>query len=320
MDSKTLNNYLNTNYFLSKSDLLYVLEKNKELIKLFIIDEQLTTSRDELLINDKNIEVVKNTLELDSDTVRNSLKKYSEALLSDSKYIEIIAKILEISVFKIENELKKIDSIVSKDLKLDINVYTMNGNKVVGFDIEENGFTNYYVYFYNGKFDVHLNFSRINECRNDSTCNNKQFVVDLKGVKDNNSYNVELLYNDKKIGKFKVNSFNLNKMDVDFNVEDKDITSNLLLTLDSSNKKYVLDVNGRIKEKYFDTNLVISLKADNNIGYVDQNNIVPYIDNSYIEYIELLKKDYENVNSVEVFELWYSFIAAPIKFINNVYR
>lgn len=286
--------------------LKYLIDTNVNILKKLIVEDLLTSEKDEIEVNGKTLNVIRNTLSFDSKSIKEFEKQYKEKILQDQKILEILSKLYGLSFEELKEKyttFRKYD----ENYTLVINLYTIKGNKFAGFDIEENGFRNIYYYSLDDTFDFHLNFNN-----NDNFSSKKDFllkdraIIDLVGIKKDDYTEVECKYNDGEIAVLKVKNFGFNKVDLDYRLIIKNLVveGDFTLTKISNNKiimSFLLD-NG---ENYLDSNIEININDGSiNAGYVDSNKVVLYSEKRFKDDYSLLEEKLKEVNALEGFELW----------------
>ncbi len=319
-------NYLEYIEFLNdykSEDIKYFLNKEKDIV-VSLLDEKLISSEiDKLEVNGKEIRVNRNIFTLKKNDIEQILKKYKEDVSKDNKLKEINNNLFGL-IFKTEKSFEQIiDEYVSKmdkDYKLVFNLYTVNGTKVVGFDIEENGFRNVYIYFKDNNFNAHFNLTDESQCSNDKDCAiaTKQ-VLDIRGSKDDNYTNIDLEVNESKLASLKIKCLSKEKVEFEYllYLNKKEIIGDILLNI--NNKTYDLILSYKDGSDYINLITKMDLITDRQIGKLENTSVVEYGKSEYDEAKLLFDESLTNVNLLDTFSYWNSLIDSALEYmkLNN---
>lgn len=258
------------------SDYKYFTKKITDTLKELITEEDLTATREEIEIDGVSNTVVRNSFKLDKKRLEQLTKDMNKILLEDDKFIEIQAKLMDSSVEDVKDSYSEVKE-YDKDYTLTFNIYTIKGNKFVGFDIEENGFRNVYYYNIDNKFELHLNVSNSKECRNGGECKDSdRTVLDFIGTKKDNVTNVDLYYNSKDIGSLTFYEFSEEKIEFDYNILFGDVVyeGDVSISLDSKNQKMNIEFSLELGEEYITINLNLGYEVAADIEEFDLSKVL----------------------------------------------
>lgn len=308
---QVINEYLESMASIKKEDMVYFIEKERDVLKELFLDKYFSFEKDEIEINGEDFVVIKNSFSLDGKSVGELLKRYNELLLKDDKYLEILAEINEMSVSEVKEiyfaEIEEIE----EEYSLVFNIYTVNGINVVGFDIEGNGFRDIYAYFKDGNFDVHLNLTTNEDCLEGNDCVlSDMFVIDLYGENKDTYTDVTIKYNDQELAKLEIKSFDLEKIDFDYtiNYEEESIRGDFLMMLDFENNLYCLDLSSKFDDNYIDLNLNMDFGEDNDFGYVNDDKVINYTEKKLENEVDDLCLKLKELGLLDVYDFWFEFL------------
>lgn len=287
---------------ISREDLIYLIDKESEIIKELIENDLVSQEKDEIDVSGETIPVVRNTYKIEKDEYKRLDKKYIDKIKEDLKLLEILAKLEDMTVSEYKDTLEE----DSEEYELIFNIYTVDGTKVVGFDLEENGFRNLYYYSNEGNFEFHINLSD-DECVSGNDCvADEQFIIDLTGNKKDTYTEVEVKYNGKKVATLNVKSFTDAKIDFEYVVEyeEQEINGDVLLFIDYNKQTINLDFSAKVEEEYIDLNFYICEKTEEEFGNIDEKNIVKYSDELYLEESKKFAEIIDKEGVYDSFDLW----------------
>lgn len=299
---------------ISKEDLLYLIEKEQKVIKELLEDKYISSHKDEIEIDGESKTVIRNSFTLDSDSYNQVMKKYTELLSKDDKFIAILVDALSINKDEVISEFLSFDEVNDEDYSLVFNIYTIKGNKVVGFDVEEKGFRILYLYFNEENFDLHLNLSD-DECSEGKDCSiENSVVIDLIGDKKDDYTEVEVKYNYVEVATLKVREFSLDKMDCDFEIDfaDVELDGSLMLDMNSKDMKYKVVFDFDIDNENFAFEINLDYDNEFKITEIDESKVIPYTDKKLekemIEFYSVL----EEKGHLEAFDTWFNAIVTVL--------
>ncbi len=291
----------------TNEDYKYYIDKWVSTLKEVINEEDLKSSKEELIIDGFNASVVRNSLELDKDGIIKLGKDISEILLKDKKFLEIDAVINDMTIEEVK-ESYKVNEDLDKDETLSFNIYTNKGNKFVGFDIEENGFRNIYFYKYDNKFEAHFNLSEDEECLTGGDCvEGARQVIDLIGTTRNNITKVDIFLNDEDIGSLEINELSFEKVDFEYNIILQDIRyeGDLYFEFDKENKKYEFGASVEFNDQYIKASMSMTFDGMKDIGYIDESKIVDYTDKLSDKQV---KEFYDITSKLNMYDSYNMFV------------
>lgn len=294
--------YLNNIFEISSDDLRYVVLKERDIIKGLLLNEYIVSSKTEIDINNKSIEVVKNSYVIDKSNIKKIQKKYYEELIKDDKLIKIMSELSNLSVKEYKNELSNlVDSDIDDDYKLAFNIYTMDATKVVGLDIEENGFCLFYLYFYENYFDFYANL-------------NDRDVVEFKGKKEDD-IKATIKYNADKIIDLNIKNFDKERVEFSYFFETKkrDYSGEFVLR-EKEESVYDVEFSLRYDDYLYSFNSLFDLHY-NDFKNVNEENIVKYSVKNYSNESLLFYEEIEEIGIKEGLLKWQEIFD---DFINEI--
>jgi len=251
----------------SKEDYKYYINKTSSVLKKLIKEEDLTISKEEIEVDSVSDTVVRNTFKLDKVRLEKFEKDLSKVILKDDKYLEIESKLTGKSLEEVKTKYESVTE-YEKDYTLVFNIYTKNGTKFVGFDIEENGFRNIYYYNIKNKFEFHLNVAENDTCRKAGNCVNND-VIDIIGTKKDKVTKLKLIYNNEDRGTLNIKEYTDKRISLDYNLvfNNNVYQGSFVLGYDSKNHEYSGTISYMFNDEFLDMNFV-SL-YDKNAAVVD---------------------------------------------------
>ncbi len=293
-------------------DAKYFIEKNRDIIKDLIPKNKVSSSNDTIEVNGKSIRVKKNTLTLEKKDLEEIERKYAESFFNDSRLVDFTINILDITKEDLKQILEDYTEYDDNE-KLIINIYTIKGVQVVGFDIEENGFTDFYYYKDDKNFEGHFNFTdEEDKCDSKSDCAlQTQSVFDMTGKFNSNTniLDVEIKYNKEDFVRMEVKSFTSEKIEFTYTLYDEEekITGDLFLLVDEDDMH--LDLSMKNNGEYINLNLNMAISYDKTIANIDTSNAIPYTDKSFEEEMNKLVDKMEDDGVTEGFIIWMELIS-----------
>lgn len=257
----------------NKSDLIYYIEKNVDIIKRIYELADIAVSNDELEINGEIIKVKRNSWSFDNVSLEKALKMYEDFILDDEKLLDISAEFNGMTIDEYKEYLGNMENQIEEEHNECINIYTIKGNKFVGLDEEENGFRLFYFYIYNGDFEMYLNFTENEECLNGKDCVlDNQRVISMNGLNNDSYTEVDIKYNNDKIGTLNVRDFTYDKINIeyDFSYDDNNFKGDLLV-YKNENYVYDIDLSYRCDAKYIDAIIKVSMHGDSKDLFENRN-------------------------------------------------
>lgn len=309
-----ISDFYQTSSSISEEDVDYFINKNVEILKELFDKSLITAENDEIEVDGNKIKVAKNSFEINRKDAEKLIKRYFEFINEDSRLLKIY-NILD----DCEDKEKKVDpddyiNDLSDDYSFVFNIYTTNGTKVVGADMEEDGFRFFYYYSTDDAFNLFMDLTDDEDCVNGTDCNlSKQDIYEVTGKKNNNVYDVIINHNGQKVADLVVRSFTIDKIDLDYEVTIKEDTykGNLLLLSDFDDFSFNLDFSIKSNGDYVNVNLFIDFEQNKEIGIVDEEKVVKYTEKAYNKQVEDLYKSMDEEGLVEGFEFWYLIMTSP---------
>lgn len=294
---------------ISKEEIKYFIDTERNTIKKLLLDEYIESETDEIEIDGKTIDVTKNSYTLNGEDFEVISDKYKDILLKDKKYLEIFAKIAGISVEEVKEEyFENVDTEADEDYTLSFNIYTIKGNKVVGFDIEENGFRILYLYYNEDEFDFHLNLTTDEDCLEGRDCvMSNMMVLDLKGTYKDDYTEVVVEYNEDEVATLDIREFSFEKIDLDYDIDymDFELEGTLKLDLDTDKHEYkaevLVDIDGIEMNIVFD----LKLKDEFKLEEINPEKVEEYTEKKFNDEVENFYYALDEVGLVEEFDLWF---------------
>ena len=293
-----------------------------------MLDEDLiTASNDEIEIGDDTLKVIRNSFKLEGYELKQKIKKIRESIISDDRLVEIMCKYdssLNSEFF--QTKLKALEDSVSKEDKIVFNLYTINGDKLVGFDVEYNGFVNYYFYYNKDNLEAHFNFTANKKCVDDKECiGNDKKIIDLSGNKVDKQLILNVEYNGSKIAELSLSDFNFYKVNFDYKIfyKEKSIFGDVFFRLNPTEKSYNLNVTSNCGNE----NINFSVNLDRGTDFVfDSINEESILENNQMN----VNKEFNDFSLIisedelkESFDFWQKFMDNPqgtieeLKIFNN---
>lgn len=304
---------------LSNKDYKYYIDAHIKILKEIITEDLLSSEKDEIEVDGKTISVTKNTLKLDKEKLKKLEKIYNEKVLDDNKLLEIEATLNDTTIDEVEKLYNEVSD-YEDDYLLVINIYTIKGNKFVGFDIEEDGFRNAYYYENDGNFEAHLNLTEDENCLIGKDCNlENQMIIDFVGTKKDDYTKVEILYNDEDVGSLKVRSFNFEKIDFTYKLIISDVVFEGVITLDinKENEEYDVGFSLELNDNYVDMNIKLNINTDSKFNGFSSNNIEKYSDTLFNKYYDELIELLDKNGLADTFELFTLVLDDPSQVIDE---
>lgn len=277
----------------------------RDILKNIITSDYLKRSKDNIMINNKNYSVFKNNLSLTGEEYLELVNKNINSILNNKDMVSELETLYKDNINNILNNLFNVNDINNDD-KYEFNIYTNYRNKLVGFDIEKNGFRTFYLYFdKNYNFAIYLN---LNDFRIDGLCDsidcNKSY--EFKGKSDHDKINVEVFSNNNSIGKIVINSFNINSVNMEYELIIDNVNYhgkfNYVYVNDKRSLEYDLfynDMYYKLNKSYaIDTSYKLDLNEYNITNYDNNDNVIVEFNNDYLKYYKEFNNIYKNMFGV----------------------
>ena len=269
--------------FLGK-DIGYIVSKETEIIKSLLDEEKLSKEKDVITIDDKNIDVTRNTFKLNSKDAEALINQYYNSILKDDTILNYMAKINNMSKVDYKGYLNNQAIELDDDFSSSFNIYTIKGNEVVGLDYEEKGFRKFYFYENDTEFDMYINLTNDSKCSANEDCvaDNKS-VIELNGEKKNSYTEIIIKHNNVKIATLNINEFKQDKIDLEYEFIINSVVYTGSIEIESTSNE---NSNGFISLHFGE--YYINIKVDLNFTY---NKTIEEISaNDYVQYSEEQEK------------------------------
>lgn len=269
--------------FLGK-DIGYIVSKETEIIKSLLDEEKLSKEKDVITIDDKNIDVTRNTFKLNSKDAEALINQYYNSILKDDTILNYMAKINNMSKVDYKGYLNNQAIELDDDFSASFNIYTIKGNEVVGLDYEEKGFRKFYFYENDTEFDMYINLTSDSKCSANEDCvaDNKS-VIELNGEKKNSYTEIIIKHNNVKIATLNINEFKQDKIDLEYEFIINSVVYTGSIEIESTSNE---NSNGFMSLHFGE--YYINIKVDLNFTY---NKTIEEISaNDYIQYSEEQEK------------------------------
>ncbi len=291
-----INNLVLQKYFNIYSDAL----------KSVIEKDMITSEKDEIVINQKNISVTRYSLKMNKEANINFYKKYNELINSDNNLLKVGAYLEGFTFNDYKDYLKEavLENSYDHEFLKVYNIYLVDGKTFVGLDIEEDGFRNYYYYNYEDNFDIYINLSN-RKCVNN--CDDERKVIGINGMKKDNIIESKVLYNNKDFLELKINQFDKEAINLEYKYDfgNKHYTglidlikkdNNYVVDLTLNNSKFKTSINGVVYKEYhtyeLEKNVVPFTEKKYNVRYnnfIDELKELEFSD----KFIDIVKKYFE---------------------------
>ena len=269
--------------FLGK-DIGYIVSKETEIIKSLLDEEKLSKEKDVITIDDKNIDVTRNTFKLNSKDAEALINQYYNSILKDDTILNYMAKINNMSKVDYKGYLNNQAIELDDDFSASFNIYTIKGNEVVGLDYEEKGFRKFYFYENDTEFDMYINLTNDSKCSANEDCvaDNKS-VIELNGEKKNSYTEIIIKHNNVKIATLNINEFKQDKIDLEYEFIINSVVYTGSIEIESTSNE---NSNGFMSLHFGE--YYINIKVDLNFTY---NKTIEEISaNDYVQYSEEQEK------------------------------
>ena len=288
---------------LSTSDIKYYITGELKIMKSLLDDKYLSKDKDEITIDGKSVKVTRNTLKLDQETAIEIEKKFYEKLKEDKKLLEIYATLNDYTVSEAEDFIDHIDYEETYDEKYDaaINIYTTKGNEFAGIDYEENGFRLAYYYRNDYEFDLYLNLTDDEVCKEGMDCNvDDKMVFQINGETKDKITEVVIKYNNKKIATLNVREFKDDKIDFDYEINFQNVNFDGFVKIEKKDENINFDIKMNFSDYYFE--MIIDLKEKYNCD-IPKINKEDYVDASDKELQNRTEKVMKKLDEMGVLKL-----------------
>ena len=246
--------------------------------------EKLSKEKDVITIDDKNIDVTRNTFKLNSKDAEALINQYYNSILKDDTILNYMAKINNMSKVDYKGYLNNQAIELDDDFSSSFNIYTIKGNEVVGLDYEEKGFRKFYFYENDTEFDMYINLTNDSKCSANEDCvaDNKS-VIELNGEKKNSYTEIIIKHNNVKIATLNINEFKQDKIDLEYEFIINSVVYTGSIEIESTSNE---NSNGFMSLHFGE--YYINIKVDLNFTY---NKTIEEISaNDYVQYSEEQEK------------------------------
>lgn len=317
----TSDNYLKVGYVEKEDEVLDKLYVNKDYkyyvetivknLKDVINEEDIVASREELEIDGFTVQVVRNSLQLKKTKLENYENELKNKLLKDEKYLNIEAAIFKKTLEEVKDVYKK-KSEYKDDYSLTINIYTTKGNKFVGFDVEINGFRNYYFYKYENKFEAHVNLPTDIKCIIDRKCETgARKVVDLIGTTKGDETKVDVFLDNEDLGSLEIVKFNTKEIEFDFNIilDDIKYQGDAYVSFDKKDKNGNVNFSVDYDEQYLKLNIEFVFGNIRDIGISEESEILEYTEKLNNKEVNEFYKVTRNLDMAEAYDYYAGLLS-----------
>ena len=273
--------------YISPTEYMYYINNTISIYKSFFEDEMFSKENYKIERKGKNISVIKNTLTLNSDQIVKINDEIMEKKENDVKYKKVADVYGNFLTFDSGNK------------KVIINIYTKFNNKIVGYDIEEDGFTT--SFFYKLKddgtsYDAYFKFNgdKYDVSRRDTNIsikvNSSEVVADLN---------------------IKEDSYEKLVFDFELTKNDNKYEGSLDLSINKSAKEYEFIYKVKNGDKYFNAVGNISYKINKNEISVDLNGAIDPPITDYNNIMVDFKDNFSTLELYQKYDSWYKLVLKP---------
>lgn len=271
--------------YITVNEYMYYLNNTFAIYKEYFKDDMFTKLNYKLEVKEESINTTKNTLTLKKEHLDAISKEILKKVDSDAKYKKVY------DVFG--------DIIDTSKNSVIINVYTKLNNKIIGFDIEEDGFTTTYYYLINEKnnsYDLHFSY------------NNKKVDISRRGENLSGTVNGNEVVFEVK---YKEDTNNNKNLTFDIEKNGKKYTGSLDLTIDKGSKKDTFEYKLNCDDKYFNATGNINYKVNKSLLNVDLNSAINPSVAEYNKIIEEYNNSFGDSGLYQKYESWYKVVTNP---------
>ena len=267
-----------------------IFSKESNIFRSYIVDDNISRSFDKIKVNDKNVSAFRNTIVIEGKDIINIIDSNCDLIANDIKFKNSLEFIFDDDIDNIINNLFDKNKYKDSD-KISISLYTNLYGKLIGFDIEKNGFRIIYCYWdsnYNYSFYINLKeFDYILNKYIDCSYN-----LEINGKKDSDKIKSNVIVNNENIGELIFNSIDFNSINFDFNYKYKDIEYKGSFMYMYLNDKYSIEYKiNDINFNYYIFNDSINNNRFNVTMYDSE-------DNDVSSFNEVINNDYNKFNDV----------------------
>lgn len=267
-----------------------IFSKESNIFRSYIVDDNISRSFDKIKVNDKNVSAFRNTIVIEGKDIINIIDSNCDLIANDIKFKNSLEFIFDDDIDNIINNLFDKNKYKDSD-KISISLYTNLYGKLIGFDIEKNGFRIIYCYWdsnYNYSFYINLKeFDYILNKYIDCSYN-----LEINGKKVSDKIKSNVFVNSENIGELIFNSIDFNSINFDFNYKYKDIEYKGSFMYMYLNDKYSIEYKvNDINFNYYIYNDSINNNRFNVTMYDSE-------DNDVSSFNEVINNDYNKFNDV----------------------
>ena len=267
-----------------------IFSKESNIFRSYIVDDNISRTFDKIKVNDKNVSAFRNTIVIEGKDIINIIDSNCDLIANDIKFKNSLEFIFDDDIDNIINNLFDKNKYKDSD-KISISLYTNLYGKLIGFDIEKNGFRIIYCYWdsnYNYSFYINLKeFDYILNKYIDCSYN-----LEINGKKNSDKIKSNVIVNNENIGELIFNSIDFNSINFDFNYKYKDIEYKGSFMYMYLNDKYSIEY--KINDINFDYYIYNDSINNNrfNVTMYDSE------DNDVSSFNEVINNDYNKFNDV----------------------
>ena len=283
LDNKKLFN--NIFKYVLPSEIKNYYESYTDILKDNFKDEMFTKKNDKLERVEYKLNVVKNTMTLKKE----DLKRIDDAIQN---------KIKTDSSFKKAYDLVGGIIDTSKE-KVIINIYTKLNNEVVGFDIEEDGFTTTFIYILTNdvtNYDAHFNI------------NKKVLSVSRRNNKITGTYGANAI-------EFTINikEWSENKVAFSYDVKKdlKKYTGDVDVSIDEAAKKYNFEIKAKENTSYINAVGVLDFNVNKELFNIDLTKMIDPTVTQLNTMHEEFKNSFPSDDLYQKYDSWYGIVTKP---------
>ncbi len=271
--------------YVSPSEIKNYYESYTDILKDNFRDELFTKKNDKLERVEYKLNVVKNTMTLKKE----DLKRIDDAIQNKTKTDSSFKRAYDLVGGIIDTSKEKVI----------INIYTKLNNDVVGFDVEEDGFTTTFIYILTSdvtNYDAHFNINK--KVLSVSRRNNK-----ITGTYGANA--IEFTINIKEWSENKV------AFSYDINKDLKKYTGDVDVVIDEATKKYSFDIKAKENTSYINAVGVLDFNINKELFNIDLSKMidptVTQLDTMHQEF----KASFSTDDLYQKYDSWYGIVTKP---------
>ncbi len=314
--------YLKDISTINSSDTKKYIEAHRDFLKDFITKDMVSSKKDTIEVDGKNINVIRNTLKMDKKKLEEFDKEYYKKFLEDDELVRIACNLFGLTKeeYKDSYELEEYDD----EDEFVINIYTIKGTQVVGFDIEQNGFTDIYVYTDDKDFEAHFNLTDDEDkCDGKKDCvKDNQLVYDIKGEYDKTTKSTEVIIklNKEDWLELNVKSFKKEKIEFDFvNYTSDEGTEKGSFLLTKEDDSYNLDLSAKMNDEYLNMTLSLTYSYDKKVADIDISNATEYSKTEWEESTRKFNEILRDKNISEGYVTWFNLYVTLVTDLTSEY-